>query len=142
MYDKITLDIPNEADLKVLLSCKDLLHSPGLAIFYDDIPQEISIQLWKINPCYPGTCYPMGDALKEKVTDVLQRVSKMEVFQHLNEGSPWKMGKHLDVSKEEAMAETKKVENICLYCDCFFAQHMQELNSNTFVALPVANTLE
>ncbi len=105
---------------------------------YDDIPQEISIQLWKINPCCPGTRYPMGDARKEKVTDVLQRVSKIEVFRHLNEGSPWTMGEHLGVSKEEAMAETEKVENICLYCDRFFAQHMQELNSDTFMALPVA----
>ncbi len=56
---------------------------------------EISIQLWKINPCCPGTKYPLGDARKEKVADVLQRVSKMEVFQQLNLGEPWQMGKHV-----------------------------------------------
>ena len=45
---------------------------------------EISIQLWKINPCCPGTKFPLGDARKEKVADVLHRISKMEVFQKLN----------------------------------------------------------
>jgi len=109
---------------------------------YEDIPQEISIQLWKINPCCPGTLYPLGDARTDKVSDVLKRVSKMEVFQHLNDGSPWTMGEHLGISKKQAMAETEKVENICLYCDRFFAQHMQDFNSDTFMALPVTNTME
>ena len=104
---------------------------------YDDIPQEISIQLWKINPCCPGTLYPMGDARKERVVDVLERVSKLEVFQRLNEGEPWKMGESLGVSVEEAKARTREVENICRYCDAFFREHMQAFNADTFVELPV-----
>ena len=36
-----------------------------------ELPMEISIQLWKINPCCPGTKFPLGDARKEKVADVL-----------------------------------------------------------------------
>jgi hypothetical protein len=104
---------------------------------YEDIPQEISIQLWKINPCCPGTKFPMGDARTEKVVDVLQRVSKMEVFQHLNDGEPWKMGAHLGISEEEAKRLTEEDQNICLYCDRFFNDHMQALNPDTFRELPV-----
>jgi organic radical activating enzyme len=104
---------------------------------YEDIPQEISIQLWKINPCCPGTKFPMGDARTEKVVDVLERVSKMEVFRHLNDGEPWKMGKHLGISEEEAKQMTEEDQNICLYCDRFFNKYMQELNPDTFRELPV-----
>jgi organic radical activating enzyme len=108
---------------------------------YDDIPQEISIQLWRINPCCPGTKFPIGDARLEKVADVLQRVSKMEVFQALNHGDPWAMGEHLGVSREQARSKTKELQNICLYCDWFFSQHLQNLNPDTFIELPVANSL-
>lgn len=87
-----------------------------------ELPQEISIQLWKINPCCPGTLYPLGDARTEKVSDVLLRVSKMKIFQMLNEGEPWKMGEQLGVSEEEAKSKTRELKNICLYCDHFF-QH-------------------
>ncbi len=104
---------------------------------YEDIPQEISIQLWKINPCCPGTLYPMGDARTEKVVDVLQKVSKMEVFQKLNEGEPWKMGEHLGISEEAAKQRTIQAQNICLYCDQFFAEKMQDFNRETFIELPI-----
>lgn len=93
-----------------------------------ELPQEISIQLWKINPCCPGTLYPLGDARKEKVADVLLRVSKMKVFQMLNEGEPWKMGEHMGISEEDAKTKTRELKNICLYCDYFFEHH---LHSNT-----------
>jgi hypothetical protein len=89
-----------------------------------ELPQEISIQLWKINPCCPGTLYPLGDARTEKIADVLLRVSKMKVFQMLNEGKPWKMGEHLGISEEEAKAKTRELKNICLYCDYFFEHHL------------------
>ena len=104
---------------------------------YEDIPQEVSIQLWRINPCCPGTLYPMGDARIEKLTDVLDRVSQMKVFQKLNDGKPWEMGMHLGVSKTEAIQKTEELENICLYCDHFFANQMEELNPETFRPLPL-----
>ena len=50
-----------------------------------ELPQEISIQLWAINPCCPGTKKAMGDARKEKVADVLKRVSKSPIFQKIND---------------------------------------------------------
>lgn len=104
---------------------------------YEDIPQEISIQLWRINPCCPGTLYPMGDARTEKVADVLARVAEHPVFQQLNHGEPWKMGETFGVTEAEARARTEQLENICLYCDDFFANHLQDLNRASFVALPV-----
>lgn len=104
---------------------------------YDDIPQEISIQLWRINPCCPGTKFPMGDARTERVADVLERASRHPVFQKLNEGDPWRMGEHLGISEAEARKRTEVLQNVCLYCDAFFAENMQELNRESFIELPV-----
>jgi hypothetical protein len=104
---------------------------------YDDIPQEISIQLWRINPCCPGTLYAMGDARTEKVADVLARVRHHPVFRKLNDGEPWQMGEHFGISETEARERTKAVKNICRYCDQFFAEHLRELNEESFLALPV-----
>lgn len=107
---------------------------------YDDIPQEISIQLWKVNPCCPGTKFPMGDARQEKVSDILSRIKDHPVFKKLNEGEPWEMGEYMGVSREEAIKKTEDLENICLYCDHFFTEHLQELNSDTFRELPVVKS--
>lgn len=105
---------------------------------YDDIPQEISIQLWKINPCCPGTKYPMGDARKEPVSEVLRRAAASSVFRALNDGNPWMMGSEFGVSLEEAQSETRQHGNICLYCDHFFSAYLPELNPDTFIELPQA----
>ena len=104
---------------------------------HEDIPQEISIQLWKVNPCCPGTRYPLGDARSEKVVDVLEKVSKMEVFQRINEGDPWRMGESYGVTEKAAKEKTGQLENICLYCDAFFTEYLGSFNSGTFVELPV-----
>lgn len=87
---------------------------------HDDAVQEISIQLWAINPCCPGTKYPMGDARKDKVADVLQRMTKSPVFQKLNDGEPYKMGETLGIAEEFALERGKDLKNICLWCDEFF----------------------
>ncbi len=94
---------------------------------YKDIPQEISIQLWRINPCCPGTHFPMGDGRKEKVADVLQRASQNTVFKMLNQGHPLKMGESLGVSEKEASAKNEELKNICLYCDHFMKCHKDEI---------------
>jgi hypothetical protein len=70
---------------------------------YSDIPQEISIQLWRINPCCPGTHFPMGDARQEKVSTVLDRASRSAVFKILNEGEPLKMGISLGVTEKKKL---------------------------------------
>ncbi|MFD2784540.1 radical SAM protein [Hymenobacter rubripertinctus] len=90
-----------------------------------ELPQEISIQLWKINPCCPGTKFPLGDARKEKVADVLLRASKSEIMQRLNEGAPWKMGESIGVSETHALARTEDLQNVCKWCDEFFEQHFE-----------------
>lgn len=104
---------------------------------HDDVTQEISIQLWKINPCCPGTKYPMGDARKEKISEILSKVSSHPVFMALNDGEPLKMGEHLGVSPIDAEKQTEKLKNICLYCDQFFTNHMSEWNTDSFIPLPV-----
>ena len=90
-----------------------------------ELPQEISIQLWKINPCCPGTKFPLGDARREKVADVLLRASKSEIMQRLNAGEPWKMGESIGVSEAHAHARTEDLQNVCKWCDEFFEQHFE-----------------
>lgn len=87
------------------------------------IPQEISIQLWKINPCCPGTARPMGDARREKVMDVLASVADSPVFQKINEGDPIRMGESMGISEDFARARLAELGNICLWCDEFFEKH-------------------
>ncbi|MDO7873187.1 radical SAM protein [Hymenobacter sp. ASUV-10] len=87
-----------------------------------ELPQEISIQLWKINPCCPGTKFPLGDARQEKVADVLLRASQSEIMQRLNQGEPWRMGESLGISEEHARARTAELQNVCRWCDEFFEQ--------------------
>ena len=93
-----------------------------------DLPQEISIQLWKINPCCPGTRFPLGDARHERISNVLQRVSKQEIFQKINQGNPYAMGESLGVSESEGRSRAVQLQNVCLWCDAFFEKHLQELN--------------
>jgi len=88
-----------------------------------ELPQEISIQLWKINPCCPGTKHPMGDARTERVADVLARVASSEVFRRINEGDPYGMGESIGVGREQALERGAALGNICLWCDEFFDRH-------------------
>lgn len=104
--------------------CK--LHS-GAISFLDStdnsVMQELSIQLWKINPCCPGTVEPMGDARKEKISEVLQRVSSSKVMQKLNKGNAYGMGESIGISADEGFERAMKLGNICLWCDEFFNRH-------------------
>jgi hypothetical protein len=86
----------------------------------EGIPQEISIQLWKINPCCPGTLYPMGDARSQKIADVLAKVSGSPVFRSLDKGDPLGMGESLGLSREYAKKRCGELGNICLWCDEVF----------------------
>ncbi len=89
----------------------------------ENVPQEISIQLWKINPCCPGTKDPLGDARVDKVSEVLERVQHNPVFQKLDKGDPLGMGESLGVSREQATKRCGELKNICLWCDEFFEKH-------------------
>ncbi len=88
-----------------------------------DIIQEISIQLWKINPCCPNTIEPLGDARKDKVSEILARASKSEIMQKLNEGDAWSMGESIGISREYALQRSQELQNVCLWCDEFFKKH-------------------
>lgn len=103
--------------------CKVLSGGIGFLSGGEGIPQEISIQLWRINPCCPGTYKAMGDARKEKVADVLARVAQSAVFQKINEGDPLGMGESVGISREFAEARNQELQNVCLWCDEFFRDY-------------------
>lgn len=103
--------------------CKVLSGGIGFLSGAEGIPQEISIQLWKINPCCPGTYKAMGDARKDKVADVLARVAQSPVFQKINEGDPLGMGESVGISRAFAEARNADLQNVCLWCDEFFRDY-------------------
>jgi organic radical activating enzyme len=111
--------------------CKVLSGGIGFLTGAEGIPQEISIQLWRINPCCPGTYKAMGDARTEKVADVLTRVAQSPVFQRLNEGDPLGMGESVGVDRQFAEARNEELQNVCLWCDEFFRDYfdMETLQS-------------
>jgi hypothetical protein len=88
-----------------------------------NVPQEISIQLWRINPCCPGTKDALGDARTERVADVLRRVSTHPVFQALDLGDPFAMGESLGITADHAHKRCGELGNVCLWCDEFFTEH-------------------
>lgn len=103
--------------------CAILSGAIGFLGGQEAVPQEISIQLWKINPCCPGTKEPLGDARTEKISTVLERVSTLPVFQALNEGNPYKMGESIGISEQYAKKRCTELQNVCLWCDEFFDAH-------------------
>ncbi|PKP50313.1 MAG: radical SAM protein [Bacteroidetes bacterium HGW-Bacteroidetes-12] len=103
--------------------CAILSGAIGFLEGNDSVPQEISIQLWKINPCCPGTKDPLGDARSEKISAVLERVAVLPIFQALNEGNPYKMGESIGITEQYAKKRCGELKNVCLWCDEFFEQH-------------------
>ncbi len=91
---------------------------------YTDVIQEVCIQLWALNPCCPGTKYPLGDIRKEKLASVLERIAKNKIFQVLNTGNPLKMGEHIGITEEQASIDNDVLQNICRYCDLFFIKNI------------------
>jgi hypothetical protein len=103
--------------------CAILSGAIGFLSGGQDIPQEISIQLWRINPCCPGTRDPLGDARSEKVSDVLARIADNPVMQMLDRGNPYSRGESIGVSSGHAAARCEALGNVCLWCDEFFEKH-------------------
>jgi hypothetical protein len=99
----------------------------------EGVPQEISIQLWQINPCCPGTWEPMGDARRERVSDVLRKVAGHPVFRKLDQGDPYRMGESLGITESHARTRCGELGNVCLWCDEFFRDHfsMKKLTPKT-----------
>lgn len=102
-----------------------------------ELPQEISIQLWKINPCCPGTREPLGDARTEKVADVLHRHSGSPIFEALNLGDPYAMGESLGIPAEYGRQRAEELGNVCLWCDEFFARHITTSAAPSRQLLPI-----
>jgi hypothetical protein len=111
--------------------CKVLSGGIGFLTGAEGIPQEISIQLWRINPCCPGTYKAMGDARTERVATVLERVAQSPVFQKINEGDPLGMGESVGISRAFASERNEELQNVCRWCDEFFRDYfdMETLQS-------------
>jgi organic radical activating enzyme len=90
-----------------------------------DLPQELSIQLWKISPCCPGTLHPLGDARKERVAAVLDRIAASPILRRLNEGDAYGLGEPLGVSAEYGRTRAVALESVCLWCDEFMARFLE-----------------
>lgn len=105
-----------------------------------DLPQELCIQLWKLNPCCPGTKFPLGDARRERVSAILDRVAAHPVFQRLNAGDPLGMGETVGVSREQATARNGALQNVCLTCDEFFREHFDYTANPALLAGPAATS--
>lgn len=93
-----------------------------------DVTQELSIQLWKVNPCCPGTVAPMGDARKEKIADIVKKMSKHEIMKKLNKGNIYAVGESIGISEEYGRKRAKELKNVCLWCDEFFTKHYDMQN--------------
>lgn len=102
-----------------------------------ELPQEISIQLWKINPCCPGTRHPLGDARVERVADVLRRHAGHPVFEALNQGDPYAMGESLGLSADYGRQRARELGNVCLWCDEFFTLHAPPATETRKPLLPI-----
>lgn len=101
-----------------------------------ELPQEISIQLWRINPCCPGTKHAMGDARRERIAAVLERVSQSPLFQTLNRGDAYALGVAQGISREQGLERAKALGSVCLWCDEFFdksAEQQQDLRQTSRV---------
>jgi len=65
----------------------------------------------------------MGDARTEKISDVLTRAAKSPIMQRLNQGDAYGMGESIGVSREYGKQRAMELQNVCLWCDEFFAKH-------------------
>lgn len=88
-----------------------------------DLLQELSIQLWRVNPCCAGTKYALGDARVERISTILDRVAGSPVLAKINEGDPYAMGESLGLDKAYGTERAVALENVCLWCDEFFDRH-------------------
>jgi organic radical activating enzyme len=89
-----------------------------------DLPQECSIQLWKISPCCAVTRYPIGDARRDRVSDAIERVVSSPVFQKLDAGDPYGMGESIGVTEAYGKERADALGNVCLWCDEFMERFL------------------
>ena len=91
-----------------------------------DLPQEVTIQLWQVSPCCPGTLHPLGDARREKLSSILERVAGSPIFARLNAGDPYAMGESLGVDADYARRRAVALESVCRWCDEFMRRFVDQ----------------
>jgi organic radical activating enzyme len=97
----------------------------------DGTMQEISIQLYNLYPCCPGTRMPLADLRYDDLTEAIEKVKNHPMWQALNNGDPWRMGLYQGITEEIAKERTKALGNICLWCDEFFEKYYEAYMPNT-----------
>lgn len=80
----------------------------------------VSIQLSDVYPSCTLTCRPIGDAAREPLTDILDRLAGHPVFEALNRGHPEAMGESMGYSEAHGRARSEALGSHCLWCDEFF----------------------
>jgi hypothetical protein len=90
-----------------------------------DLPQELSIQLHDVYPCCATMRYPAGDARRERVSAIVERLRASPIFRRLNEGNPYGMGEELGVSEAYGRERADALRNVCLWCDEFMERFVE-----------------
>ncbi|MBI4042896.1 MAG: radical SAM protein [Deltaproteobacteria bacterium] len=88
--------------------------------------QEITIQLYEVHPCCPGTKKALGDAREKRISSLLERAAKIPLWQALHRGEPAEMGFNQGLSLKYANARIEDLGNVCRWCDEFFANHNKD----------------
>ena len=85
----------------------------------------------QVFPCCLKTKAPLGSLAQEKLVDILDSVATLPAMRAINAGTPEAMGVSAGwdaqtFRKKSAQMDGKgrKVENMCLGCDAFFAEHL------------------
>jgi organic radical activating enzyme len=93
-------------------------------------PQEIAIQLYNLYPCCPGTRMPIADLRFDDLMESIERVKSHPMWQSLNNGDAWNMGRYKGISEADAKKRTSELGNVCLWCDEFFEKYYEDFKPN------------
>lgn len=88
-----------------------------------ELPQEVSIQLWRLNPCCPGTRSPIADARRVRIADALAAAADDPILRALNTGDIYAVGESLGISADYGHARADALGSVCRWCDEFFTRH-------------------
>ncbi len=99
------------------------LWSGAVGFLADGSPsQEAAIQLYQVFPCCPATWFSLGDARRERVTDILERFRSQPAFQALDRGDPASLGTG-ELPEGFGRRRVEELGSVCAWCDEYFRDH-------------------
>lgn len=101
---------------------------------------EVSVEPdGKVYPCCLKTAAPLGDLMREKLTDMLDSLKAEPALQAINAGDPSAMGVAYGWEKDDFFDRTsapmpngKACTNLCLGCDAFFTEVLSPILKKSF----------